>query len=163
MTQTRKIIAAVLAVLTLGVLAAQSAGALGTPWWCKAHSGVSAICDTVELGRTVDRKADAAADAAKTTYKTGEAAGSVVVEGTGLAGTILDKTAAGLSWANDQAQRIPVPSRSLRPGECITTAAGATYCLPEAASKPAPTSKASPVPVGTCVIDSNGRKWCVQS
>lgn len=98
---------------------------------------------------------------AKTTYKTGEAAGSVVVEGTGLAGTILDKTAAGLSWANDTTKQIPVPSRSLRPGECVTTASGATYCLPEAA-QPAP-SKASPVPVGTCVVDSNGRKWCVQS
>lgn len=157
MTQTRKIIAAVLAVLTLGVLVAQSAGALGTPWWCKAHSGVSAICDTVELGRTVDRKADAAADAAKTTYRTGEAAGSVVVEGTKLGGTVLDKTAAGLSWANDTVAKVPVPTRSLRPGECVTTSTGARYCLPTTGAP-----KPGPVPAGTCVVDSKGKTWCVR-
>lgn len=164
MNQTRKIIAAVLAVLTLGAFAAQTAGALGTPWYCHVTPSVYSSCKAIEVGRTVDRKAGAVADAAGTTYQTGEAAGRVVVNGTELAGTLLDKTADATSWVNEQAQK--VPTRTLLPGECITTTVG-RYCMPAAAATTAAPAQQAPkagaVPVGTCVVDSNGRKWCVTS
>ncbi|MGD9755452.1 MAG: hypothetical protein AB7W59_31055 [Acidimicrobiia bacterium] len=166
MNPTRKIIAAVLAVLTLGVFAAQTAGALGTPWYCQLPM-TSGPCWAGHTGREIDRKAGAVADAAGTAYGTGEAAGRVVVNGTELAGTILEKTADATAWANDQAKRLPVPQRSLQPGECVTTSAGQRYCLPDIPAGPTPTTtaprSANPLPVGTCVLDSNGRKWCVTS
>lgn len=164
MTPTRKILAAVLAVLTLGVFAAQTAGALGTPWYCQLPM-TSGPCWAGHVGQEIDRKAGAAKDAAETTYQTGEAAGRVVVNGTELAGTILSKTADATAWANDQAKRLPVPQRTLQPGECVTTSSGARYCLPDVPAGPAPTApkQASPIPVGTCVLDSKGTKWCVAS
>lgn len=151
MNQPCKILAATTAVVLGGLVAANSAGAAGVPWYCVVTNTAQA-CRIVETGRDIDRKANAAADAAATAAKAGEQGGRAVVNGVELAGTVAGKVADGLDAANRRAQDFEVPPRRLAAGECVSTSAG-RYCAPAATS-----TTAAPY----CVTTSSGVRWCVR-
>jgi hypothetical protein len=105
---------------------------------------IAAITAALLLGVVVANTAGAGVEA-------GQQSGRVVVNATELTGTVLGKTADALKWANERAAEARIPTRTLRPGECVDTTAG-RYCRPAAGtSRPA-----TPTRAGTCVVDSKG-------
>lgn len=149
----QKTVAALTALLLLGVVTANTAGALGRPWWCGLHSWADGACRVGETANDARKTVEDVGRGAGATVEAGQQGTRVVVNGTELAGTVLGKTADAVAWANERAKQARIPTRTLRPGQCVDTLSG-RYCRPV----PEPTPRLS---VGHCVIDSHGRKWCV--
>ena len=151
MNQRTKILAATTATLLGGLVVANTAGAVGVPWYCTLPTAFT-TCKAVEVGRDVDRQAAAVANGAVTAAEAGEQGGRVVVNGVGLAGTLAGRAADALEAANRLAQ----PPRAMAPGECVDTASG-RWCAPLAE---APATSAATV--GYCLRLRTGERWCVR-